>query len=56
MSKPTGGILTSALQKLASGELQREWDQARNEAEFDEMVWNLYRFNPFVAFPSNTEH
>ena len=56
MRKPTGGVLTSALQKLASGELQRERDQARNEAELYEMVWNLYRFNPFVAFPSNTEH
>ena len=40
MSKYEGGILSIALAKLASGELQREeLELERREAEFDEMVW-----------------
>ena len=57
MSKYGGGILSIALAKLASGQLEKELELERREADFDEMVWRHVHFRPaFTMFPSNTVH
>lgn len=57
MSKYEGGILSIALAKLASGELQRELEVEQREAEFDELVWRHVTYRPaYTMYPSSTAH
>lgn len=49
MSKPTG-ILGVALQKLASGELQREAELERQERAFDDLVWRMFTTDPLIRW------
>ena len=57
MSKYEGGILSIALAKLASGELQREAELERQERAFDDLVWRHVHYRPaYTMFPSDTRH
>jgi hypothetical protein len=42
----TGGILGPALAMLASGELQKEIEQARSETEFEETIRRHLMYRP----------